>query len=95
MRARTSRPPTSEAVLEPEVPAEPFEQGIALADLNARVGAREHAELDDLGADERQGDEPEHRVDLPRAAEDVGRARVASTSIPASPRSRRMPPGNR
>ena len=45
-----------------------------LADTDARIRAREDAELDDLGADERERDEAEHRVDLPRAAEDVDRA---------------------
>ena len=61
-------------MLEPKVPAEPFEQGVSLPDLDARVGAREDAELDDLGADERQCDETEHRVDLPRPSEHVDRA---------------------
>ena len=56
------------------MPAEPLEQRVALADPHARVGPREHAELDDLRADQRHRDEPEHRVDLPRVAEEVDRA---------------------
>ena len=42
-----------------------------LPDPHARVRPREDAELDHLRADQRERDEPEHRVDLPRAAEDV------------------------
>ena len=60
-------------MLECDVPAEPLEQRVALADPNARVRPREDAELDHLGADERHGDEAEHRVDLPGVAEDVDR----------------------
>ena len=74
-RARGERelPPTSEAVLEPQSPPEAIEQRIVLADPHARVRPREDAELDDLRADQRQRDEAEHRVDLPRPAEDVDR----------------------
>ena len=68
------RAPDDQAVLEAEVAAEPLEQRVALADPHARVRPCEDAELDDLRADQRHRDEPEHRVDLPRVAEDVDRA---------------------
>ena len=73
-REEDERAAGEQAVLELQPPAEPLEQRIVLADPHARVGAREDAELDHLRADQRERDEAEHRVDLPRAAEDVHRA---------------------
>lgn len=60
-----------EAVLEPEVAAEPFEERIPLPDRRAGVRPREDAELDDLRPHEGEGDEAEHGVDLPGAAEQI------------------------
>jgi hypothetical protein len=42
--------------------------------MRTRVRPREDSELDHLRSNERQRDEAEHRVDLPRMAEDVVRA---------------------
>ena len=58
-------------MLERRPATEALEQRVALADPHARVRPGEDAELDHLRADERQRDEAEHRVDLPRATEDV------------------------
>ena len=60
-------------MLELQSAAEPLEQRIALPDPHARVRPCEDAELDHLCADQGERDEAEHRVDLPRAAEDVDR----------------------
>src|SRR5205085_6492312 len=68
------RQPEQQAVFEVEATAEPLEQHIVLVEVRERVHAREEPELDDLRADQRQRDEGEHRVDLPRPPEDVHRA---------------------
>ena len=70
----TSAPPTMRPCSSVRCRPEALEQGVALADPHARVGSCEDAELDDLCADQRQRDEAEHRVDLPRLAENVDRA---------------------
>src|SRR5439155_27238802 len=70
-----------EPVLKPEMSSEAFEERIVLYDLDACVRPGEDADLDDLCSDERQRDEAEHRVDLPRPTEDVhGAAREGEHS---------------
>ena len=51
--------------------AKPFEKSVALVEMRQCVRSREEPELDHLCAHQRQRDEREHRVDLPRAPENV------------------------
>ena len=79
-------------MLEPDLRRNALEQRVVLAEVRQRVRAREHAELDDLRAEQRERDEREHRVDLPRAAEDVDRP-AREHEHPGEPEQQQEAPG--
>ena len=83
-------PAQQQPVLEPEAAAHAVEPRVVVAHEVHAVGVGAEPERDDLRPDDEQQRAGDHRVQVPRAAEDVDLARA-----PSARRARRAPPARR
>ena len=88
-------PAAREAVLEPQPAVRPLDEPVGLAEVGRGERAREDPELHDLHAEQDREHEQEERVDLPRAAQDLDRARPRARARRAMPSTSRISPGTK